>query len=368
MYAHAVDQTFDPVTVAMRTLGSPRRHFPVAGQRAATSVGSVRVAVAWRLPAILAEFGVDPRDALDAASLPASLFDDPENRIDYPAFGQLILECERLTRCDHIVMLISQQTRLVNFGLAGQYALCGATAGEGLQNLIDHFNLHSSASIISLITTGDFARFVYAIAAPDMTVTRPFQLGAMTIVVNILQDLCGPGLRPAVVTFAGSAPSNLRPLHQHFRAPLRFDSEESAVIFERRWLDRALPPIDPDVRTQVESQIRSEQAHALEIFPTTVRLMLRKQLLTGECSMDRVAALLGMHRRTVDRHLQRHGVHYGELLESVQQDVARQLLLDTHLQVQQVAEALHFSSAANFATAFRRWTGMTPSEYRRAAR
>jgi AraC-like DNA-binding protein len=35
------------------------------------------------------------------------------------------------------------------------------------------------------------------------------------------------------------------------------------------------------------------------------------------------------------------------------------------LQVQQVAETLHFSSAANFATAFRRWAAMTPSEYRR---
>jgi AraC-like DNA-binding protein len=99
-----------------------------------------------------------------------------------------------------------------------------------------------------------------------------------------------------------------------------------------------------------------------------VRLLMRKRLLIGDCSMVETAAMLGMHRRTMDRHLQRHGVSYGELLESVKQDVARQLLLDTHLQVQQVAEALHFSSAANFATAFRRWTGMTPSEFRRRAR
>ena len=45
-----------------------------------------------------------------------------------------------------------------------------------------------------------------------------------------------------------------------------------------------------------------------------------------------------------------------------------QLLLDTQMQVQHVADALLFSSAANFATAFRRWTGVTPSEYRREAR
>jgi AraC-like DNA-binding protein len=43
------------------------------------------------------------------------------------------------------------------------------------------------------------------------------------------------------------------------------------------------------------------------------------------------------------------------------------LLRDTSMHVHQVAESLHFSSAANFATAFRRWTGMTPSEYRKRA-
>ncbi len=36
--------------------------------------------------------------------------------------------------------------------------------------------------------------------------------------------------------------------------------------------------------------------------------------------------------------------------------------------LQQVAESLGFSSAANFATAFRRWTGVRPSEFRRGAR
>ena len=73
-----------------------------------------------------------------------------------------------------------------------------------------------------------------------------------------------------------------------------------------------------------------------------------------------------MHRRTLDRRLQRHGLRYSELLESVQADIARQLLVDTTMPVQDVAEALRFSNAANFATAFRRWTGVTPSEFRRS--
>jgi AraC-like DNA-binding protein len=98
-----------------------------------------------------------------------------------------------------------------------------------------------------------------------------------------------------------------------------------------------------------------------------LRRILRKQLIIGDCSMDQIAAMLRIHRRTLDRHLQEHGIQFGELFESVKREIACQLLRDTDLQVQQVAEALHFSSAANFATAFRRWTAMTPSEYRRRA-
>jgi len=368
MYAAILRPTFDLVTYAMRTLGSGRTRFYVPDQQPYPASGSVRIEVVWQLPGVLAQFGIDVRDALAAAGVRGDVFDDPENRIDYPAFGRLLLACEQLTRCDHIVMLISQHSRLQNFGLAGQYARCGGTAGEGLRNLIGHFNLHSSASTVTLAVTGGYARFIYAIAAPDMTVTRPFQLGAMTIAFNILQDFCGAAMLPSVVTFASSSPTDPKPIQKLFRAALRFDSDESALVFERRWLDHPLPPVDPILRQQVETRVRAQQASALADFPAKVRLILRKQLLIGECSMSAVAGLLGMHRRTVDRRLQRHGVRYGELLESVQKDVARQLLTDTHLQVQQVAEALHFSNAANFATAFRRWTGLTPSRFRQTAR
>ena len=123
----------------------------------------------------------------------------------------------------------------------------------------------------------------------------------------------------------------------------------------------------PVLRRDIEARVAAQELQLHADFPATVRRLVRKQLLFGQCSMDEVAASLGMHRRTLDRKLQRRGVQYGELVDSVKDGVARQLLRDTRLQVQQVAESLHFSTAANFATAFRRWTGMTPSAFRKRA-
>jgi AraC-like DNA-binding protein len=328
---------------------------------------STRVSAFWHLPEVLRELGVDVGDVLEAAGVRPDIFSDQENLIDYPAFARLLLECERQTHCDHVGLLIAQRTRLADFGIAGQAALLGETAGDGLLNFANHFARHNTAAVISMITTGSIVRLVYTIAARRMIDTRIFQLSALTSAFNVMQDLCGREFQPMVVTFACRGPSNLKPLHSHFRAPLRFDCDESALVFERHWLNRPLPPVDPRVRRRIEFEVRSQHASMLSNFPVIVRRILHRQLLVGECSMDHVAALLGMHRRTLDRHLQRHEVSYGKLLDSVKEDVARQLLRDTGLEVQQIAESLRYSSAANFATAFRRWTGSTPSQFRRSA-
>lgn len=329
--------------------------------------GSARVAAYRHLPEVLAGLGVDYHDVLEAVGLPADVFADPDTMIAYTDLGRLLLVSAQQSNCDYIGLLLAQRVRLADMGLAGQIASCGETVGQGLQNLIKHFTLQNNAATISVVTASSYSRLVYSIIEPDMPDTGQLQLGAMTIVCNILQDLCGHEWLPVVVTVAGRAPSNLRPCQKFFRAPMRFDSDESAVIFESHWLDRSLPRVDPPTRQRIEAEVRSKQSELLADFPSAVRRALRKQLLIGSSSIDAVASQFGMHRRTLDRRLRGHGVRYSDLLDAVRHEAACQLLRDTDLQVQQIAESLRYSSAANFSTAFRRWTGVTPTGFRQAA-
>jgi AraC-like DNA-binding protein len=338
-----------------------------AGSGALHVAGSARVAVYRHLPEVLKSHGVEIGDALEIAGIRAGIFDSAENRISYPDLARLHQVCERLTGCEQVLFLAVRRIGLDDLGLSGQIARCAPTAGEALRKLSDHFTLQNSAALLSLLTSSSYASVVFTIVQQGMGNSGRFQVGSMAIALNILRELCGPQFLPTVVTFACRSPSNLKELHKFFRAPLQFDRDESALVFERHWLDRPVPPVDPEVRRQVEAELRSVQQAVLKNLRDTVRFLVRKELLGGHASIDRVAGRLGMHRRTLERHLGRQGLSYRALVESVQSQVACQLLLDTEMQVQYVAEALGFSSAANFATAFRRWTGVTPSEYRRGA-
>ncbi|MYM71687.1 response regulator [Duganella sp. FT134W] len=82
-----------------------------------------------------------------------------------------------------------------------------------------------------------------------------------------------------------------------------------------------------------------------------------------------IARALGTHEKRLSQAFRRHaGMTVFAYLGEARIRRGRQLLADTDLSVQQIAEQTGFSSAANFATAFREQTGATPTAYRQAMR
>jgi AraC-like DNA-binding protein len=292
-------------------------------------------------------------------------FEDPENQMPYFQLEQLLVECERRTGCDHFGLLLCENSRLSEMGLPGRVARCANTVGEGLDALVRTYNLHRGGGIVNLIDTGELARFVYAIAMPGTRDTRHYQMGAITIMFNVLEDLCGSEWHAHEVRFAFRSPASVRPFQRLFRATVHFDADESVIVFESAWLSRALPAVDDSFRRSVAAEVRWMRERVFEDFPGLVRDLIRKQLSSGPCSIETVAAMLSLHRRSLERRLARVDVDYSSLQQSVKREIAMQLLRETELTVQQIADFLRFSSAANFATAFRRWTGQSPSDFRK---
>src|SRR5262249_43239654 len=87
----------------------------------------------------------------------------------------------------------------------------------------------------------------------------------------------------------------------------------------------------------------------------------------GYADLERVAARLLMSGRTLKRKLQERGTTFRALLDDARFRQARHLLENPDLDIQQVALALGYRDPACFTRAFRRWSGRTPSQARRAS-
>ena len=73
-----------------------------------------------------------------------------------------------------------------------------------------------------------------------------------------------------------------------------------------------------------------------------------------------------MTARTVQNRLAREGTSLTELADRVRQEVAERRLARPGATVPDVAARLGYSEPSAFRRAFKRWTGMTPGEYRRS--
>jgi AraC-like DNA-binding protein len=89
--------------------------------------------------------------------------------------------------------------------------------------------------------------------------------------------------------------------------------------------------------------------------------------LTSDPSPATVAAALGTSVRSLQRRLRDQGFSYVTLLNETRRQLGTAYLLDERYSVTEIAFQLGFDDASAFARAFRRWTGLSPSEYRARA-
>ena len=181
---------------------------------------------------------------------------------------------------------------------------------------------------------------------------------------NVIHELCGSDWRPAEVRFAHRTPLDAGPYRRFFRVPLRFDAETYALSFSAGFLKRPLPGIDGKVRSLLEREIGSLEDRYQDDFPAQVRSLLRPALMTGKHQAEDVAALLGMHSRTLNRRLNAFGVGFQQLLDETRFEIARQMLEYSANEVGEISETLGYAAPGVFTRAFKRWSGTTPAQWR----
>jgi AraC-like DNA-binding protein len=329
--------------------------------------GYDRAASSLALKPLLEEFGVDLQQVLVESGLPLESFNHPDNLVPFRQGSRLLGLCADRTGCAHLGLLIGQQTPLESLGFVADLAKAAPDVRSALRLLARYLTLSDGAGLLDLNDDAHFASYQYALYEPGVERAEVVYDIVLATIWNIMRSLCGSRWLPHEIQFMRSRPADTRPYRSFLRAPLRFDCERSAVVFDRAWLDVPLQSADPQRLSSLTRQARAIEAQAAGDLPALVRRTLRRQLLSGRTSMHHVAAELAMHRRTLDRKLKPHAISYQALVDEVRYEVARQLLSDTTIPMTAIAQSLHFADASVFTRAFRRWSGMPPTRWRARA-
>lgn len=166
--------------------------------------------------------------------------------------------------------------------------------------------------------------------------------------------------------FDFAAPSYRHEYARLFGGAERFQQQFSGIVFDRALMDVASPQPDPTVHEALAALIERRMTRLAQHVPYALRVreLLVERGWPAHIDMPRVARTFGLSARSLRRRLAHEGTSYSDVENEAFAIVASHVLLDEQRTIQETAYELGFSDTTTFHRAFKRATGMTPTEYR----
>ena len=186
-----------------------------------------------------------------------------------------------------------------------------------------------------------------------------------------ISDLLGEPFAFSQIDLAYAAPDYADEYQQHLNAEVRFSQPTTRLTMSKETFQRPLALSNPVVENQAKQAAKIELHRIETALKQDLKWLIKDQLAhapTPSPSLDYIAQKLGFTPRTLRRKLKNTGDSFRHLLQQHQLENALQLLTRRDMTVDQIARRCGFSEAASFRLAFKRWTQVTPQQYRQQCR
>lgn len=250
------------------------------------------------------------------------------------------------------------------FGLVDHLLASAATLREALELINRFFPLFHEGIQTTLREEGDRAYSTHVFTSGATTPAIVEYARAMA--VRRTWALIGTEHPVIEIRFTHQPRGALAEYTAFFRAPVVFGASDNETVISREFLDRPLPGASAIVCESLRAL-----ASGYEMSLTATRLVQRVRLCAtaaleqgGDGALAEVARAIGMGPRTLQRRLVERGTTFDRVLDELRSELAPVFVANPVHPIGRVAKRLGFEDAGAFARAFRRWTSMSPSEFR----
>lgn len=306
---------------------------------------------------LLGPLGIDPRRLEQA-----------EGRFDIEEFGRVQSRALELTGDAALGLHMAEQTSETALDLLAHLISHAPTMREALELGAQFGALIIDGAQLTLRDAGPLMTIRYGfprVTAASDRMHAEFVLGGLARMARLF---CGAQATPALVWFEHDLPVHHREYARTFGGVERFGQSATSIAFDREVVDRRQLHQHPELY----SVLRVEAERKLERVTQGLRLgdRVRQHLMARPAAnipdMASAARELGMSERSLRRRLADEGTSYRQLVQETLEMSAGRMLRAPNRSIQETAMALGFADAAAFHRAFKRWTGMTPKQYRDA--
>jgi AraC-like DNA-binding protein len=330
----------------------------------ATLDSLVRVGALGGYRELCDEWGVDHRALLCAAGIEPSQLDSVDNLIPGSAFIRALSLGAKASRRDDFGLNLGHRQGIDILGPVGFLARQCETLGEAITAVGRFVRLRNTAAIVTVKTDGRSARMVYQDVTPGVPQHPQTCDRALAIGSTLVRIFAGEDWMPTAALFCHQPPNQLACYRQFLGSELRFDQPCYALEFDASLLGARQSTSDPQLRAFFYKHMLALESRFKDDFSALVVNLVRSLIESGHCSQERVAEIMQISCRTLQRRLRADGLTFRGLLASVRGDLAEQYLTQTEVPITDLSAALGFSELSAFTRFFTRRAGVSPSQFR----
>jgi AraC-like DNA-binding protein len=330
------------------------------------SIPSATGGIARLACARLRELGKDEKAVLSQAGLRPEEIADPTVRVEVRTQIKLLELAAEELRDDFLGFHLARSFDLRQIGLVYYVMASSEKLADALHNAERYSRINNDGARLRFKLDG-----TANIAIDYVNVNRgsdrhqiEFWLVALMRICRQLTDSRIAARRLKVRHSRAGSPVELK---SFFGTDVEFDADSDEIIFPAPIA--SLPIVGRD--TYLNKLLRRYAEEALACQPelrannhSRVERIIPELLPHGRAELSEVARQLGMSSRTLSRKLREEDVTYAGILDQLRSVLAKRYLSGRELSVTEIAWLLGYREVSSFTHAFKRWTGMTPREFR----
>jgi AraC-like DNA-binding protein len=330
--------------------------------------GTVSNLVTSQKVAAMAALGLDMDRILGLAGLPSARFEDPHGRLPTEVIPPLWAAAIHVSGDPAVALRVGTQLQAGALG-SFEYLLRNSETLRETVDRADRFmKLMDDMARVRIVESGDVVALRVHRTGGHPFPPQDIECWFAAVLSFARKDI--PTLYLRAVHFTHAAPTSPALYAKHFGCPVRFEADHDEMHMPAAMLQERAPHADPNLGRVLQEHTEHllSQLPRADPFVYAVRSKLLEQLRSGAPDPSSVARALHVSERTLRRRLQAEGTGYQALLEDLRMQLARQYVGETNQGYEVIARRLAFSDSSAFFRAFKRWTGTTPSQFRKEAR
>jgi AraC-like DNA-binding protein len=252
-----------------------------------------------------------------------------------------------------------------NLGVLGHAWLASSTLRTGLNRLARYWRIVGTRARIGLDDGDVGLTFSYGLTLDEPAVAY----NTPDCWLALILDMCRVNAESRICAVQASlrrpTPPNPQAWNDFYGCPVQFAAAENGFTLSAADVDRVLPTSNRPLAGVLDGLLTEQLAKlSKDDVVSRCKAEFLEQLSSGEPSADDIAQRLHMSSRTLQRKLAEAGTNFQKLADECRRDLALRYIDDAGCSITDITFLLGFSGQSTFSRAFRRWTGVSPSEYR----